>query len=190
MAVRRIVYCGDPVLRRAARRVREIDDEVVELIRDLRETMLANSGLGLAAVQVGVPLAVAVVRPDLEGGEPIALINPEIAEEDGREEGKEGCLSLPTLSGIVVRPQRVLVSAMNVDGEEIEVEGEDLMARCLVHEFDHLRGTLFIDRVEPDSLYWMRPDEREESGYRMEETTIEEAEAAFERLRAQREDTG
>jgi peptide deformylase len=187
MAVRRIVYFGDPVLRRKASRVRRIDDEICSLLDEMAETMLENEGLGLAAAQVGESTAVVVVRRGAESDGVIELINPRIVESEGEERDVEGCLSLPTLRGEVVRPTSVAVEAVNREGEEIAVEGEGMMARCLVHELDHLAGTLFIDAVEADSLYWLRPDDREDTGYRSEPTTLEEAEASFERLRQQRE---
>ncbi|MGI5816766.1 MAG: peptide deformylase [Armatimonadota bacterium] len=184
MAVRRIVYCGDPVLRRKASRVRRIDDDICSLLDDLAETMLEANGLGLAAAQVGVSTSVVVVRRGADSDEVIELINPRIIEIEGEESGTEGCLSLPTLRGTVVRPTRTAVEAVDRDGEEIFVEGEGMMARCLSHELDHLAGRLFIDAVEADSLCWLRPDVDEEDGYRTEPTTLEEAQEAFERLRA------
>ncbi len=187
MAVRRIVYCGHPALRKKARRVREIDEGLAQLLDDLAETMLVESGLGLAAAQVADPLAAVVVRRDPDGEEMIELINPRIVEREGEQEGHEGCLSLPTLRGTVLRPERVVVEAVDREGDEIIIEGEGLMARCLAHELDHLAGRLFIDVVEPESLCWMRPDSDKECGYRLEDTTIEDAIEAFERLRKQRE---
>lgn len=185
MSVRRVVYCGDPVLRRKASRVRRIDDEICELLDDMRETMLEHNGLGLAAAQVGVSSAVVIIRRDAESSDVIELINPKLVQIEGEEEGTEGCLSLPTLRGTVVRPSRAVVEAIDREGREISVEGEGMMARCLSHECDHLAGRLFIDEVEPDSLCWLRPDDSEESGYRTEATTLEEAREAFDRLRQQ-----
>jgi peptide deformylase len=187
MATRKILYCGDPVLRRRASRIRNINDGIIELLRDLSETMLEASGLGLAAPQVGETITAVVVRPDAEEHETIELVNPRIVEAEGEEEGLEGCLSLPTLRGTVIRPQRVVVEAIAPDGEEIVVEGEGMLARALAHEVDHLVGKLFIDEVLPDSLAWLRPDDSEETGYRLEPTTLEEAMAAFKRLRKGRD---
>lgn len=186
MAVRRIVYCGDPVLRRKAARVRRIDDEICGLLDDMRETMLDQDGLGLAAAQVGEPASVVVVRRGAESEKVIELINPRIVRREGEESGMEGCLSLPTLRGTVVRPASVVVEAVDREGNEIVVEGEGMMARCLSHELDHLAGRLFIDQVEPDTLCWLRPDESEDTGYRSEPTTMEEAQEAFKRLTARR----
>ncbi len=185
MAVRRVVYCGDPVLRKKATRVHRIDDEICQLLDDMRETMLEENGMGLAAAQVGVSKAVVVVRMDPEEDDVLELINPELVETEGEERGVEGCLSLPTLRGEVVRPAEAMVRAVNREGETITVEGEGLMARCLAHEVDHLSGQLFIDEVDPETLCWLRPDDSEESGYRIESTTVEEAKEAFERLRKQ-----
>jgi peptide deformylase len=182
-AMRRILYCGDPILRRPASRVRRIDDEVCSLLDDMAETMVRADGLGLAAPQVGVSNAIVTIRTDPDSDTVLELINPRIVEVEGEQEGAEGCLSLPTLRGIVLRPMRVLVQATDREGEEIEVEGEGLMARCLAHELDHLAGKLYIDLADPDSLCWMRPDEREELGYRTEPVSVEEARAAFNRMR-------
>lgn len=183
MAVRKVVYCGDPVLRRKASRVRRIDQEIIDLLDDMTETMLEANGLGLAAAQVGVSSAVVVVRRGPESDEVIELINPRVVQIEGEETGVEGCLSLPTLRGEVIRPSTAVVEAIDREGNEILLEGEGLMARCFAHECDHLDGRLFIDSVDPDSLCWLRPDETEEAGYRTESTTIEEAREAFERLR-------
>ncbi|MEA3401296.1 MAG: peptide deformylase [Armatimonadota bacterium] len=186
MAVRRIVYCGHPALRRRAKRVKRIDDDIIELARDLRETMLEAGGLGLAAAQLGESLAVVTVLRDPGENDVVELINPRIVEQEGEQEGSEGCLSLPTLRGTVIRPEHIVVKAADISGEEVTVEGRNLMARCLAHELDHVEGMLFTDRAEPDTLCWIRPDDSEESGYRTEPTTLEEAEEAFERLRRQR----
>ncbi len=182
MAVREITYCGEPVLRRKARRVHEIDDDLVRLVDDMRDTMGPAAGMGLAAPQVGVSLAVTTVWMDTEGDEVAALINPKIVKREGEEESFEGCLSLPTLRGIATRPTSVVIEAVNLDGEEIVIEAEGILAHCLAHEIDHLRGKLFIDLVDPDTLVWMRPDERKESGYRFDPTTLAEATEAFTRL--------
>lgn len=189
MAMREVLICGEPVLRRRAKRVKNIDGRIIELLRDMAETMLENSGLGLAGPQVGESRAVIVVRPDAEEEDVLELINPRIVETEGEEEGLEGCLSLPTLRGTVIRPERVAVEAITPEGEEVVVEGDGLMARTLAHEVDHLVGKLFIDQVEPDSLVWLRPDDSEESGYRLDPTTMEEAMAAFDRLRKRRSET-
>ncbi|MFW5867544.1 MAG: peptide deformylase [Armatimonadota bacterium] len=189
MALRRITYCGEPVLRRKASRVRRIDDEICTLLDDMAETMLQNDGLGLAAAQVGESVAVVVVRRGAESNDVIELINPRMVEIEGEESGVEGCLSLPTLRGEVIRPSRAVVAAVDREGNQIVIEGEGMMARCLSHELDHLAGKLFIDQVEADSLCWLQPDDREDTGYRSEPTTLEEAQEAFERLSARRKES-
>lgn len=196
MSVRRISYLGEPVLRAKARPVDEIDQAVIDLARDMVETMLEEPGLGLAAPQVGESRRIIVVRIDAdehEETEPrtVALINPVIIQASEEEvEGREGCLSLPTLQGIVPRAQEVLVAAVGLDGEEVRIEGEGLLARVLQHEIDHLDGVLFIDRADPESLVWLVPDEEEEEGYRRQPTTLEEVVERFERITRRRTAAG
>ncbi len=187
MSVKRITICGEPILRKKCRTVQDIDEELIGLLDDMAKTMSKRSGIGLAAPQVDEDIRVIVVGelPEDEEDEGITvhrLINPHIVEQEGEVEGTEGCLSLPTLYGTVLRPDRVVVEAITPDGDRIQIEGEGMLARCLSHELDHLNGTLFIDRVEEDSLAWMVPDEDEESGYRWVATTIEEAKERFQKL--------
>lgn len=147
--VREIRLYGDPVLREKSRPVEEFDDDVRRLVADLMETMYAADGIGLAAPQVGVPLRVFVydVRdPDLEPG---ALVNPEIVLREGTDRDEEGCLSLPGLSEVVERAERVVVRGLDESGDPVEIEAEGLLSRCLQHEKDHLDGVLFIDHLSP-----------------------------------------
>lgn len=115
----------------------------------MAETMYNAEGVGLAAPQVGILRRVVVI--DVGEGV-IELINPEIIEQEGEQVAIEGCLSIPGLSGMVKRPARVVVSALNRHGERIEIEGTDLLARALCHEIDHLDGILYVDKVEPGTL--------------------------------------
>ena len=194
MAVRRIVYLGEPVLRQKAAEIEEITDEIVKLAQDLAETMLSADGLGLAAPQIGESRRVIAVRisgPDSEQEEEeprvAVIINPVItAASEERESGAEGCLSLPTLQGIVERSSGVEVRGIGVDGEEIVVSADGIVARALQHEIDHLDGVVFIDRADPQSLVWLVPDEDEEDGYREEPTTVEEVVERFERISKRR----
>lgn len=133
---------GDPVLRRETTPVSGITDDLRVLIRDMFDTMYAAEGIGLAAPQVGRSERVAVVDVD---GAKYALINPEIIDYDGSARAEEGCLSIPDVYGEVTRPFRVKVRAMNEEGETYEIEGAELLGRCLQHEIDHLDGKLFID---------------------------------------------
>lgn len=147
--MREILLLGDPALRQPAEPVAEVDDEVRELVRDLMDTMYEADGIGLAAPQIGVSLRVFVYdvrEPEAPAG---ALINPEIVEREGVVKGEEGCLSVPGLSEIVERSERVVVRGLDAEGREVEIEAEELLARCLQHEHDHLDGVLFLDRVSP-----------------------------------------
>lgn len=154
MAVRQIVIWPDNRLRQETREVREITDEVRALYRDLVDTMYAHNGLGIAAIQIGDPTRMFLVEPTLAGlsehDEPLAFINPEIVwTSDNTEKADEGCLSFPGIYVPVERPLQARVKAMGMDGEIFEVEGEDLYARCLLHENDHLTGKLLVDFVGP-----------------------------------------
>ena len=142
-----IVKFGDPVLEREAEAVAEFDTpELHKLLDDMFESMYAAKGVGLAAPQIGVPKKIAVI--DVSNGErpedKLVLINPKITRVDGRQDGEEGCLSIPGLREQVRRGKRVTVRAQNVKGEEFEMTGEDLLARAFLHETDHLYGKLYI----------------------------------------------
>ncbi|HCQ88776.1 MAG TPA: peptide deformylase [Clostridium sp.] len=144
MAIRNIRTKEDEVLRKRSKVVTNIDDRLLTLINDMKETMYASNGVGLAAPQVGILKRVVVV--DIGDG-PIVLINPEIIEKRGEVTDIEGCLSVPGEQGEVKRPKYVKVKAMNEKGEEILLEGENFLARAFCHEIDHLDGILFIDKV-------------------------------------------
>lgn len=148
MAIRKLRFMGDPVLREKAEPVAGVTAEVRTLIGDMFDTMYAEEGVGLAAPQVGIGLRVIVIDPREDDIEPFALINPQIVrlgDEVGRDE--EGCLSIPGLKEIVERPTTVVVEAMNPDGEPVSIDAGGLLARILQHEVDHLDGILFLDRV-------------------------------------------
>ncbi|MCR4904938.1 MAG: peptide deformylase [Clostridiales bacterium] len=155
MAILNIVKEGDPLLRKKCRPVTEVTPRILTLLDDMKETLIEANGAGLAAPQVGILRRIALV--DL-GEEIVELINPEIVESEGEQEEVEGCLSVPDVWGITKRPAWVKVKAMNRDGEEFEVEGEGLNARCLCHEIDHLDGHLFTDNV----VHILSPEEVEE----------------------------
>lgn len=144
MAIRQIRYEDDEILRKKSRIVDTIDDRIKTLIEDLIDTMKEEEGVGLAAPQVGVLKRVVVV--DIGKG-PITMINPEIISEEGEKLDDEGCLSIPGKSGKVLRPKKVRVRFTDIDGEEKEMEGENLLARAFCHEIDHLDGVLYTDRV-------------------------------------------
>ena len=149
MAIQPIRLYGDPVLRETCKPVEEITPDVHELVNDLVDTMIDANGIGLAAPQIGEPLRVFVI--DLHaverGDEALVLINPTILDQKGEQTGDEGCLSFPDYFEKVTRAETVRASASNLNGERFEVEGSEIMARVLVHEYDHLDGILFIDRM-------------------------------------------
>jgi peptide deformylase len=149
MAVRDIRVLGDPALRARCEEVAEVDDDVRRLVDDLIETMEVADGIGLAAPQVGVPLRVFVYdvrEPEIEPG---VLINPRIVEAGGTVRETEGCLSIPGFNETVERYATVVVEGLDREGREIRIEATDLLSRCLQHEYDHLDGVLFIDRLSP-----------------------------------------
>ncbi len=147
MALRNIIKDGEKgseTLRKKAKRVDLIDKKILALLKDMAETMYSVDGVGLAAPQVGILKRVVVI--DVGEGL-LELINPEIVQESGEQVGVEGCLSVPRLIGEVKRPQKVIVEALNPQGEKIRVEGEGILARALCHEVDHLEGILFTDKA-------------------------------------------
>lgn len=145
MALRTIRTEGDPVLGKVSRPVKEVTDRICILIDDMLDTMYAFNGVGLAAPQVGSLKRIVVI--DIGEG-PIVLINPEIVEASGEQTGDEGCLSVPGKAGQVTRPDYVKVKALDLDMEEVEYEGEGLLARAFCHEIDHLEGKMYTSLVE------------------------------------------
>ena len=145
MAIRTIRREGEEVLRKKCREVTEMTPRIKELIDDMLDTMYEADGVGLAASQVGVLRRIVVV--DVGDG-PVILINPEIIETSGSQTGEEGCLSVPGKCGNVTRPNYVRVRALDRNMEPYEMEGEELFARAVCHECDHLEGILYVDKVE------------------------------------------
>ncbi|MFU0825211.1 peptide deformylase [Clostridium sp.] len=144
MAVREIIKADNQLLRRKSRRILEVDDEVLELIQDLKDTLYNADGIGLAAPQIGVLKRAFII--DLRNGkEPLILLNPKIVKKIGQYEDSEGCLSYPGYEGIVVRPRRVIVTGMNEKGKIVQYDASGLMARAICHETDHLDGVLYMD---------------------------------------------
>lgn len=144
-----IVYYPDPILRRPTEPIEEIDEEVREMVPAMIEAMHRARGLGLAANQVGWGRRLAIVSDTGEPGDERVVINPEIVAEDGALAMEEGCLSFPGLSGLITRPERIRVRYRNLDGETVEEEAGGLLARCFLHEIDHLLGILFISKMTP-----------------------------------------
>jgi peptide deformylase len=153
MALREIRILGDPVLRAPAEEVREFDEEIQTLARDMLDTMYRASGIGLAGPQVGVSKRVIVLdvgQAEEEDGGPVALVNPKVVESSRkRDRAPEGCLSIPGMEEVVERPASVTVEAFTPEGEPVTLEADGLFSRALQHEIDHLDGVLFIDRLSP-----------------------------------------
>jgi peptide deformylase len=147
--IRPILRYGDRLLHERARDVTAFDSDLQRLIDDMIETMYAAPGIGLAATQVGVPVRVSVIDVSVgrNASDLIVLVNPEFVERDGTQFEEEGCLSAPGFNATVVRPARVVVKALDRNGEPFTKEGTGLLARAFQHEIDHLDGTVFIDRL-------------------------------------------
>lgn len=150
MSIRPIRIIGDPVLEGVCTPVTRFDDDLKALVQDLKDTMYAAPGVGLAANQIGVAMHVAVV--DITVGEQegnfIILVNPRITAQEGTQEEEEGCLSIPDVTEKVVRPMKVTVEAQDENGHMRTLTGEGLQARAFCHEIDHLNGGFFIDRLK------------------------------------------
>ncbi len=163
MALRNILTKEQPGLYKKCRPVTDFNSRLHQLLDDMRETLANANGVGLAAPQVGVlRRAVLVIETNVPEGEServLELINPEIVESDGEQDGPEGCLSVPGEYGLVKRPMRVKVRAQDRNGQWFEAEGEGLTARCFCHEIDHLEGIVFTSKAER-----MLSDEELESG--------------------------
>lgn len=159
MAIRKIREIGEDVLTKVCKPVEKMTMRTGILIEDMLDTMYDAYGVGLAAPQVGILKRIVVI--DVGEG-PIVLINPEIIETSGEQTGDEGCLSVPGKSGVVTRPNYAKVRALNEDMEEIELEGEGLLARAFCHEIDHLDGVLYVSHVEGELHDVQLEDEEDE----------------------------
>ena len=158
MAIRNIRTEGDPVLGKVCKEVKEVTPKIIDLIDDMIETMYEANGVGLAAPQVGILKRIVVI--DVGEG-PIVMINPTIIQADGEQTGDEGCLSVPGKAGKVSRPNYVVARYLDEDMNEREIEGEELLARAICHELDHLDGHLYVEIVE-GGLFDVNYDEEEE----------------------------
>lgn len=146
MAVKEILKFGNPILKRVSKRVDSIDKEVINLVKDMKDTLYSTTGIGLAAPQIGILKRVILI--DLrDGEEPIVLLNPVIAAKIGKDEDIEGCLSYPGYEGKVIRPKKVTVYGLSIKGEKVEYAAEGLLAKAFCHEIDHLDGILYTDRA-------------------------------------------
>lgn len=161
MAIRQIRTIGDEILLHNTKPVKAITPRISMLIGDMLDTMYEAKGVGLAAPQVGILKQIVVIDVTEEGNNPLVLINPEIIELSGEQTGQEACLSVPGKAGIVTRANYTKVKAYNEHMEEIIVEGEELLARALQHEIDHLSGILYVSKVE-DGIFDVNITEEEE----------------------------
>ncbi|MEM9035165.1 MAG: peptide deformylase [Actinomycetota bacterium] len=150
---------GDPVLRQKAAEITDVDERLVRLTEQMFVTMYEAPGIGLAAPQIGVQQRLFVY--DLGDGDQRTLINPEIVESEGEWVYEEGCLSIPGLSFELVRPKIVHLRGRDLDGNEVEVEADELLARLFQHELDHLNGVLMLDHLEDDDRKWAMKQLRE-----------------------------
>lgn len=148
MALRNIRFNGDEILRKKSKEVTKIDDKVRMLLDDMLDTMYEADGVGLAAPQVGILRRIVVI--DIDDGNVYKMINPKIIKISGEQTDQEGCLSIPNRKGIVKRPNKVTVVYTDENGIEKTLEAEDLLARCICHEIDHLDGILFIDKMQKE----------------------------------------
>lgn len=155
-----IVHHPHPALRWKSREVTRIDEGLQDMVRQMFDLMYLAKGIGLAANQVGLPYRLFVINPSGDRSQPqdeLVLINPEIIRRNGSEEGEEGCLSLPEIYGPVTRATRIVVDAFDLNGEQFELDVTDLPARVIQHEYDHLDGILFTDRVSTNVLSQLQP---------------------------------
>lgn len=161
MALRNIRYYNeeDTILRKKSKIVKIIDEKTRILLDDMADTMYRANGVGLAAPQIGVLKRLVVI--DIGEGL-VKLVNPVIIEQSGEQQDMEGCLSVPDISGEVIRPQKVRIKAQNENGDYFEMEGTGLLARAFCHELDHLDGILFFDKTVPDTIIMNRIDEYRE----------------------------
>lgn len=144
-----VVKYGNPVLEKPAEKVRDFDDSLRKLVEDMFESMYAAHGVGLAAPQIGISKRLAVIDVSFKEDPKakLVLVNPEIIRTEGKQRGSEGCLSLPEFREEVTRPLRVTVRAQDAAGKHFEANGEELLARALMHETDHLNGKLYISHI-------------------------------------------
>lgn len=155
MAILPITVCGDKILRKKVAKVSEIDDKIIKIIADMFETMRNANGIGLAANQIGVNRQIFIVDiSPVEGYEkykPIAMINPKIvSKSDETSSFEEGCLSIPDLRADIIRPKGIYIQYFDTNMKEHTIEADDLLARVMQHEFDHLQGVLFIDYLDEE----------------------------------------
>lgn len=162
-----LIYYPNPMLRKESAPISQITEGIVSLIKAMTEIMTHHGGIGIAAPQVGVPVRIIII---MQGKEPRAVINPEIIRKSkSKSNGLEGCLSVPNISGNVIRHDNIKITGLDIDGNKIEIEASDHAARELQHEIDHLNGLLFIDKLTPASKVSVR-NKMKKMGYNVKWT--------------------
>lgn len=157
MAIRNIRLEKDEILKKKSREVEVIDEKIQTLIDDMIETMYKYNGVGLSAVQVGVLKRVVVIDIDDDNGVKV-LINPQITKTKGEHEVEEGCLSFPNQFAKVVRPDEVTAEYTDRNGKKVKVKAKDLLAQAICHEYDHLEGEVFVDKIVPGTMEYVEPE--------------------------------
>ena len=160
MGIRELRYDGDEILRKKSREVEVVDDRIRDILNDMDETMHAYNGVGLSAVQVGILKRLVVVDVNYDGTPSLKLVNPIIVKKKGEQVcEKEGCLSFPNQFAKVIRPEEVVVKALNENGKPITIKAKALLAECLCHEIDHLDGILFVDKMVPGTMEYIENED-------------------------------
>lgn len=174
MTIRKVIYLGDDRLRQKAKKIKQFTPGLKQLAQDMLETMRHYNGVGLAAPQIGVMQRIFVaeipapkddqIEPHPQSGVTYVLVNPKIVKTSGTPvEGEEGCLSIPGWRGLVARPDQVEVKAQDLDGRQIKLKVDNLLARIFQHEMDHLDGVLYFDRIQDKAKLWqIEPEEQEQ----------------------------
>ena len=158
MAIRNIREYGDEILTKKSKTIEEIDEKIQILIDDMIETLHKYNGYGLAAPQIGILKRLVVI--DLyDGHDVLVLINPVIIKTKGEQTVEEGCLSFPNQYAKMIRPEEVVVEALNENGEKVKIKAKGLLAQALCHEIDHLEGILFVDNMIPGTLEYVEPNQ-------------------------------
>lgn len=157
MAIRKLRYEGDEILKKKSREIEAIDEKIITLANDMVETMHKYNGVGLAAVQVGVLKRIVVIDLYDDNG-PIILINPKILKTKGKQEVEEGCLSFPNKFAKIIRPVEVVAEYTNLEGKIEKIKAKELLAQAICHELDHLDGEVFVDKIIPGTLEYVEPE--------------------------------
>ena len=157
MAVKEILQFGNPILTRISRRVDKIDEEILGIVKDMKDTLKVSYGVGLAAPQIGVLKRIILI--DLQdGSEPIVLLNPKIIGKIGKENSVEGCLSYPGYEGELIRPRKVIVTGTTLENKVVEFTATGLLGKVFCHEIDHLDGIVYTDRAK--KMYKLEEEEQ------------------------------